>query len=89
MAATIIPDAFQDVLAVSLVNAVATANKKALEAGIDTGQSLVTVTQEDEDGTTVWRVDYVPKDYLNMRGGGLTVDVDASTIQVRRILHGQ
>jgi hypothetical protein len=82
------PEVDQDEPAVSLAKAIAAANKRAREAGVDVLQSLITITQIT-DGELRWRISYGPKDYIGRRGGVLIVDVDASDATVRQVLHGQ
>jgi hypothetical protein len=81
-------DVLQDELAVSLACAVATANKRAAELGVDVRQCLVTITQMIEDEPR-WCINYGPKDYLGWRGGGLIVEVDPSDATVKHVLYGQ
>jgi hypothetical protein len=49
---------------------------------------LITMTQYLREGTVLWRVNYGPKDYINLRGGDLIIDVNA-TGKIERILWGQ
>jgi hypothetical protein len=88
MSATLTADVLQDDLAVLLARVLATANKRARELGVDVLQSLITVTQNFENGPR-WRVNYGPKDYIGRRGGDLIIEVDADDISVKNVLHGQ
>ena len=81
-------DVLDDHLAVLLARALAAANKRARDFGVDVNQSLITITQSFENGPC-WRVNYGPKDYVGRRGGDLIVDVDAADARVTQILHGQ
>lgn len=76
----------EDDLAVSLAHAVAVANKRASELGVNFEQSIITITQMTESELG-WRVNYSPQDYIGQQGDDLIVDVyatDASIGQVRR-----
>ena len=88
MSVTLTNEVLQDDLAVLLARAIAAANKRAREFGVDVSQSLITITQSFENGPC-WRVNYGPKDYVGRRGGDLIVDVDAADARVTQILHGQ
>lgn len=89
MALTLMADVYQDAVAVSIANVMAVANKRANELGIDSLNSLITLTQYLQDGTILWRVNYGPKDYLDRRGGDLIIDVDAFYGKIERVLWGQ
>jgi len=80
-------DVLQDEMAVFFARVMAAANRAARQQGVDTDQSLITISQTE--GGLAWRVNYGPKDYLNRRGGDLVVDVGAQDAVVRRVLHGQ
>jgi hypothetical protein len=88
MSVTLTNDVLQDNLAVFLARAIAAANKRAREFGVDVGQSLITITQSFENGPC-WRANYGPKDYVERRGGALIVDVDAADATVKQVLRGQ
>ena len=64
MAATLTATVLQDDLAVSLARAMAVANKKARELGVDVFQSLISITQHTLNDSSVWRINYGPKDYV-------------------------
>ena len=76
-------------LAVSVAAALATANKRAQEAGVDALQSALTITQEQVGAEAVWRINYGPKDYIGQRGGDLIIDVDCNDFTIKRVLRGQ
>ncbi len=89
MAVTLTAEILQDDLAISLARAMATANKKAREFGIDVARSLVSITQHVLDGSSVWRINYGPRDYVNRRGGDVLIEVDMHDTTIRRVLRGQ
>lgn len=89
MAATLSADVLQDDLAVSLARAMAAANKRAREAGVDVMQSLITITQHALNGKFLWRVNYGPKDYVGQRGGDFIVEIDPVDLSIKRALRGQ
>lgn len=89
MAVTLTAEVLQDDIAVSLARAIAMANKRAREAGIDVVQSIITITQLAFDGTLLWRINYGPKDYIGRRGGDFIVEIDPADASVKRILRGQ
>lgn len=78
-----------DGLAVSLERAMATANKRAQEAGVDTRQSRVSVTQQHSEEGFIWRIYFGHPNPVGRRGGGLTVDVSADDGTIIRVLRGQ
>lgn len=85
---TLSADVLEDDLAVSLARVVAAANKRARELNIDVPQSLITITQVDDNGPC-WRINYGSKDYIGRRGGDLVVEVDATDASVKQVLRGQ
>ena len=89
MAQTLTDKVLRDRLAVSLACALAAANEKARESGVDVTQSLISITQQTMNAESLWRINYGPKDYVNRRGGDLIVYVDAHSATVKRILRGQ
>jgi hypothetical protein len=89
MAATLTPDVLQDELAISLARALAVANKRARESGVDVLQSLITITQRAFAGQLLWRINYGPKDYVGRRGGDLIIEVDPISASIRQVLRGQ
>ena len=81
-------EVLQDDLAVSLACVMASANKRAREAGVDIFQSLITITQHFDEGGH-WRINYGPKDYIGRRGGDVIIEVNASDARVIKVLRGQ
>lgn len=79
----------QDDLAISLARAMAAANKKARELGVDVTQSLISITQHTLNGISVWRINYGPKDYVNRRGGDVLIEVDVHDATIKKVLRGQ
>ncbi len=88
MAITLTTDVLQDDIAVSLARVIASANKRAIQLGVDVNQSLITITEKFE-GSWYWRVNYGLKDYVNQRGGDLIVDVNPLDASIKRVYHGQ
>lgn len=82
-------EVLQDNLAVSLARAVAAANKKAHELGINVQESLISITQYALNGRSVWRINYGPRDYVNQRGGDVLIEVDMDDATIKRVLRGQ
>ena len=89
MAATLTATVLQDDLAISLARAMAVANKKARELGVDVFQSLISITQHTLNDSSVWRINYGPKDYVNRRGGDVLIEVDMHDATIKRVLRGQ
>lgn len=89
MAATLTATVLQDDLAVSLARAMAVANQKARELGVDVFQSLISITQHTLNDSSVWRINYGPKDYVNRRGGDVLIEVDMHDATIKRVLRGQ
>jgi len=89
MTATLTDQVLQDELAVSLACAMAVANKKARELGVDVLQSLISITQHSLNGRSVWRINYGPKDYVNRRGGDVLIEVDMHDATIKKVLRGQ
>lgn len=89
MATTLSTEILQDNIAMSLARAMAVANKRADELGLDVDQSLISITQRGVNGGMVWRVNYGPKDYVGRRGGDLMVEVDTNNANIKRVLWGQ
>lgn len=89
MAVMLTAEVYQDDIAVTLANVLATANKRASEMGVDVAESLLTLTQRVVDDVLVWRINYGPKEYINRRGGDLVVDVAATSGKVAQVLWGQ
>jgi hypothetical protein len=82
-------DVLQDDLAISLARAIAVANKKARELGIDVAQSLISIVQQPQNGNSIWQINYGVQDYVNRRGGDVLVEVDMRDATIKRVLHGQ
>ena len=82
-------DVLQDDLAVSLARAIAAANKRAHELGVNAVQSLITITQQSSNSEELWRINYGPKDYVGRRGGDLIIDVDPTDASIKNVLWGQ
>ncbi len=89
MATTLTAEVLQDDIAVSLARAMATANKRARELGVDVLQSLITVTQQASNSIPLWRINYGPKDYVGRRGGDLIIEVDPYNASIKQVLRGQ
>jgi hypothetical protein len=89
MATTLTDKVIQDDIAVSLARAMAAANKRARELGIDVLQTIITITQRSFNGGLFWRINYGPKDYIGRRGGDLIIDVDQNDASVKQVLWGQ
>jgi len=89
MVTTLVAEVLQDDLAISLACAMAVANSKARELGIDVTQSLISITQHTLKGSATWRINYGPKDYVNRRGGDMLVEVDMRDATIRKVLRGQ
>jgi hypothetical protein len=86
---TLTAEVLQDELAISLARALATANRKAHELGVDVFESLISITQHTLNGTTVWQINYGPKDYVKRRGGDVLIEVDVHDATIRKVLRGQ
>jgi hypothetical protein len=82
-------DVLQDELAVSLARALAAANKRAREAGIDVAESLITISQRASDDVFIWHINYGPRQYVGRRGGDLVIEVDSTDASIKRVLRGQ
>lgn len=89
MAATLTADVYDDDIAVSLARAIAAANKRARELGIDVLQSLITVTQHSFNNNLLWRINYGPRDYVGRRGGDLMIEVGPDDARINQVLWGQ
>jgi hypothetical protein len=89
MAATLTPDVLQDDIAISLARAIAVANKRARESGIDVLASLITISQRAFEGTMLWRINYGAREYVGRRGGDLIIDVDPADSSIKQVLRGQ
>lgn len=89
MAAVLTADVLQDDIAVSLARAIAAANKRARESGVDVLESIITITQRAFDGSSLWEINYGPKEYIGRRGGDFMVKVDPSDSSIKQVQRGQ
>jgi citrate lyase beta subunit len=89
MTAPALEEIRQDSLAMSVAAALAVADKEAMAQGTDVARSLVTITEAAPPPGRLWRIHYGPRDYVNRRGGDLTVVVDEQAGTVQRIIRGQ
>ena len=89
MVATLAAEVLEDDIAVSLARAMAAANERARELGVDVLQTLITITQRPLNGSLVWQINYGPKDYVGRRGGDLIIEVDSSDASIKQVLWGQ
>lgn len=89
MAGPLEADVLQDDIAVSLARAVASANRRARELGVDALESLVSVTKHPLNGGMVWRINYGHRNYIGRRGGDLVIEVNPSDATIERVLRGQ
>lgn len=89
MAVSLTAEVYQDDMAVTLANALAAANRRAVEMGVDVADSLLTISQRIGHDGMIWRVNYGPREYINQRGGDLIVDVAAHSGEVEQVLYGQ
>jgi hypothetical protein len=76
-----------DPVANSIAQVITIANHRARQEGVDVQQSVVSVSQVDDDGIH-WRVNYIPKGAALHRGGDIYVDVNTAT-QSTQVLLGQ
>ena len=77
----------EDNKAVEVARVVEAANRCARERGYDIATTLITITQP-VDGT-FWEIHYGPRVAAGGRGGDMSVEVDAVTAKVKRVLLGQ
>jgi hypothetical protein len=89
MSVALSSDVLQDDVAVTVARVIASANKRARELDVDVMQSIISLTQQSQDGGWVWRVNYGAKDYIGRRGGDLIVEVNPEDASIRRVLWGQ
>ena|GEM_PF-6564742 len=59
----------------SVAHVMTMANERARQEGVDVQQSVVTVSQMDDDGVH-WRVNYCPKGAALRRGSDIFINVD-------------
>lgn len=88
MIKTLTSDVLQDDIAVSIAHVIASANRRAVQLGVDVHQSLITITERFENDW-FWRINYGPKDFINHRGGDLIIDVNPLDASIKRVYHGQ
>jgi hypothetical protein len=79
----------QDSLVMAVARVLSAANQAARAQAADLAASLVTISEEPSTTARTWRVHYGPKDYVNRRGGDLSVLVDEQTATVQRVVRGQ
>ncbi len=89
MPATLTAEVLQDDLAISAARAIAKANQRARELGVDVLRSLISITQRPAEEHEIWRVNYGPRDYVGRRGGDLIIDVDPGDASIEQVLWGQ
>jgi hypothetical protein len=89
MTATLSPDVLQDQLAVSVARALAAANQRAQQDGVNVSDSRISISQRTSDDRWFWRINYGPKNYVGRRGGDYLVEVDAATAGIEHVLRGQ
>lgn len=89
MAAVFEADVLNDGLAVSLARALAAANRRARENGVEAADSLIAITQIASDQELSWRINYGPKQYINRRGGDLMIGVDPADASIQTVIRGQ
>lgn len=89
VAVALTPEVLQDELAMSLARALAVANQRARESGIDVVASLITISQRVFNNQLLWRINYGPQDYVGRRGGDLIVEVDPVNASIRQVMRGQ
>ena len=78
----------KDDIVAAVAGVLVVANQCARDRGVNLEESLISIEQQDDD-VNLWRVNYGPKKFLNVRGGDLYVYVDASTKSVSQVLLGQ
>jgi hypothetical protein len=79
----------EDEVAVSMARAVAVANRRARQEGVQIESSLVSATEQGGPMEVCWRITYGPRDYIRSRGGDLIIDVGISDGSIKRVLQGQ
>lgn len=89
MTASLTAEVLQDNLAVSLARAMAAANIKARELGVDVTQSSISITQNTLNDNSVWRINYGPQGYINQRGGDVLIEVDMDDATIKKVMCGQ
>jgi citrate lyase beta subunit len=89
MSAFTLKEMQQDNLVMSVARALALANEAALARGVEPAKAIVSITEDTSSPNRLWRIHYGRRDYVNRRGGDLTVFVDERGEAVQRILRGQ
>jgi hypothetical protein len=89
MTAVLNSDVLQDDIALTIARVIALANQRAYELNIDVLQSIISLTQLQQNNIWIWRVNYGAKDYIGRRGGDLIIDVNPEDISIHRVLWGQ
>jgi hypothetical protein len=85
---TTVPDTpTTDAVANSIARVMTIANQRASQEGVNVEQSVISLTQEDEEGIH-WRVNYCPKGAALRRGSDIYIDVNTAT-QSTQVLLGQ
>jgi hypothetical protein len=82
-------ETLQDEIAVSVAEALASANRKAKELGGDVRESLRTVSPHLAKDVWLWRVHYGARGYVGRRGGDLMIDIDPANADIKQILRWQ
>jgi hypothetical protein len=67
-----------------IAQVVTIANTRALQEGVNVQQSVLTVSQVDDEGIH-WRVNYCPKGAALQRGSDIYIDVDMAN-QTTKVL---
>jgi hypothetical protein len=89
MTAILNSDVLQDDIAVTITRVIALANQRAYELNVDVLQSIISLTQLQQNNIWIWRVNYGAKDYIGRRGGDLIIDVNPEDISIHSVLWGQ
>lgn len=89
MSAITLDEIRQDELAMSVATALAKANATAIANGVRPAETIVTIAEEASSDGRHWRINYMPKDFLNRRGGDLIVLVDEQQDAAPRVMFGQ
>jgi hypothetical protein len=89
MTAVLNSDVLQDDIAVTIARVIALANQRAYELNVDVVQSIISLTQLQQNNIWIWRVNYGAKDYIGRRGGDLIIDINPEDISIHSVLWGQ
>jgi hypothetical protein len=79
----------EDQVASAIARAVSIANEAAAKEGIEFNSFLIRVDEKGLPPDRHWQIHYIPRDYLQSRGGDLIVLVEESTGEVKQVLLGQ